>query len=104
MSSPTSFTLPELGRTRLLEGSHGGEYLRPPGSIDGPERAAVGELIETGRDFVTRSRRAWLDPDALAAELRRSGIDHICIETDKPFDARVRHFCKARNLLGRGAR
>ena len=59
---------------------------------------------ETGRDFVTRSRRAWLDPEALTTELRRSGIDHICIETDKPFDARVRHFCKSRNLLGRGAR
>ncbi len=59
---------------------------------------------ETGRDFVTRSRRGWLDPDALAVELRRSGIDHILVETDKPFDARVRHFCKSRNLLGRGAR
>ena len=59
---------------------------------------------ETGRDFVTRARRAWLDPQALAAELRSSGIDHLPIETDKPFDAHVRHFCKSRNLLGRGAR
>jgi uncharacterized protein (DUF58 family) len=59
---------------------------------------------ETGRDFVTRAGRVWVDPEMAAAELRRAGIDHLLIETDKPFAARVRHFCKSRNLLGRGAR
>jgi uncharacterized protein (DUF58 family) len=59
---------------------------------------------ETGRDFVTRARRAWVDPAQVTAELRRSGIDHLLIETDRPFMAHVRHFCKSRNLLGRGAR
>jgi uncharacterized protein (DUF58 family) len=59
---------------------------------------------ETGRAFVTRAGRSWLDPEAVAAQLRRSGIDHLLVETDRPFAARVRHFCKSRNLLGRGAR
>jgi uncharacterized protein (DUF58 family) len=63
-----------------------------------------GQEAETGRLFVTRGGRAWIDPDETAGTLRRAGIDHILIETDEPFAARVRHFCKSRNLLGRGAR
>ena len=59
---------------------------------------------ETGRDFVTRARKTWIDPEIAALALRRSGIDHLVIETDKPFAARVRHFCRSRSLLGRGAR
>ena len=59
---------------------------------------------ETGRAFVTRAGLEWVDPKQLAADLRRSGIDHMLIETDKPFAARLRHFCKSRGLLGRGAR
>jgi uncharacterized protein (DUF58 family) len=59
---------------------------------------------ETGKAFVTRAGRVWIDPTALAGELRRSGIDHMLVETDKPFAARLRHFCKSRGLLGRGAR
>jgi uncharacterized protein (DUF58 family) len=59
---------------------------------------------ETGRAFVTRARRQWLAPEVVAGELRRSGIDHLLIPTDQPFLARVRHFCRSRNLLGRGAR
>jgi uncharacterized protein (DUF58 family) len=59
---------------------------------------------ETGRGFVTRARRPWLDPETVAQQLRRAGIDHLLLPTDEPLDARVRHFCKSRNLLGRGAR
>jgi uncharacterized protein (DUF58 family) len=59
---------------------------------------------ETGRGFVTRASRAWTDPEQLAGGLRQAGIDHLVIETDRPFAARLRHFCRSRNLLGRGAR
>jgi uncharacterized protein (DUF58 family) len=59
---------------------------------------------ETGRAFVTRAGRTWLDPEQAATDLRRAGIDHLVIPTDQPFMARVRHFCKSRSLLGRGAR
>ncbi len=59
---------------------------------------------ETGRAFVTRGRRAWVDPEATAEALRRAGIDYLRIETDQSFTARLRHFFRSRDLLGRGAR
>lgn len=59
---------------------------------------------ETGRAFVTMGRSRWLAPERVAAELKRSGIDHLLIPTDRPFVERVRNFLRGRNLLGRGAR
>jgi uncharacterized protein (DUF58 family) len=59
---------------------------------------------ETGREFVTRGRRRWLDPEAVAADLRRAGIDYLRIDTDSNFVPRLRNFFASRNLLGRGAR
>jgi uncharacterized protein (DUF58 family) len=59
---------------------------------------------ETGRVFVTRGGRRWVDPDATARELKRAGVDHLLIRTDKPFAATLRNFLQARGLLGRGAR
>ncbi len=59
---------------------------------------------ETGRAFVTRGRRRWTDPDRVAQELRRGGIDYLRIEIDKVFVPQLRNFFRSRNLLGRGAR
>jgi uncharacterized protein (DUF58 family) len=59
---------------------------------------------ETARPLVAPGRRRWLDPEAIARTLRQSGIDHLLIETDRPFVQRVRHFLKSRDLLGRGCR
>jgi len=59
---------------------------------------------ETGRSFVTHGRRRWLDQRAIEHELRRCGIDHLLLDTDRPFVVKVRHFFATRNLLGRGAR
>ncbi len=59
---------------------------------------------ETGRAFVTRGRRQWLDPDQAADDLRRAGIDYLRIDTDAVFVPQLRNFFKSRNLLGRGAR
>jgi uncharacterized protein (DUF58 family) len=59
---------------------------------------------ETGKGFVTLGRQRWVDRETVAQELRRSGIDHFVIRTDRPFAQKLRQFCKARNLLGRGAR
>jgi uncharacterized protein (DUF58 family) len=59
---------------------------------------------ETGRAFVSRAARAWMDTATLADELKRAGIDHMLIRTDQPFVHAVRHFFKSRGLLGRGAR
>ncbi len=59
---------------------------------------------ETGSAFVVRGRARWLDQEQVTSQLKKSGIDHLLIETDKPFVSRLRHFFKLRNLLGRGAR
>jgi uncharacterized protein (DUF58 family) len=59
---------------------------------------------ETGRPLIAPGRRRWLEPEAVARQLRQSGIDHLLIETDRPFVQKVRQFLKSRDLLGRGAR
>jgi uncharacterized protein (DUF58 family) len=59
---------------------------------------------ETGRAFVVRSRARWLEPDTLAEQLKRAGIDYLLVETHQPFAHTLRQFMRARNLLGRGAR
>jgi uncharacterized protein (DUF58 family) len=59
---------------------------------------------ETGRAFVTRARRGWVDADATADDLRRAGIDYLRIATDTEFVPELRSFFRSRNLLGRGAR
>lgn len=59
---------------------------------------------ETGRVFVTRSARRWVDPAKTARELKRAGVDHLLVRTDRPFAADLRNFLRGRNLLGRGQR
>jgi len=59
---------------------------------------------ETARTFVTHGRRQQLDQEALQRDLRRAGIDHLLLDTDKPLVVKVRQFFATRNLLGRGAR
>jgi uncharacterized protein (DUF58 family) len=59
---------------------------------------------ETGRVFVTRGARQWVDPEATARQLKRSGVDHLLVRTDRPFVADLRNFMKGRNVLGRGRR
>lgn len=59
---------------------------------------------ETGRIFVTRAGRRWVDPEATARDLKRAGVDHLLVRTDVPFVADLRNFLKARGGLGRGTR
>ncbi len=57
---------------------------------------------ETGRVFVTRGKRVWVESEMVARQLKQSGVDHLVIQTDKPFVADLRQFLRSRNLLGRG--
>ncbi len=59
---------------------------------------------ETGQAFITHGRRPWLDQESIENELKRGGIDHLSILTDRPFVQRLRHFFGSRDLLGKGAR
>lgn len=59
---------------------------------------------ETGSAFVVRGKTRWVDQARISEELKKGGIDHLLIDTDRPYVSRVRQFFKMRNLLGRGAR
>ena len=45
-----------------------------------------------------------MDTDAVAREMKRSGIDHMRLPTDQPFLPRLRAFLARRDCLGRMAR
>jgi uncharacterized protein (DUF58 family) len=59
---------------------------------------------ETGREFVTHGRKRWLDRAKVAEELKRRGVDHLVIRTDRPFEHSLRHLFRNRGWIGRGAR
>ena len=59
---------------------------------------------ETGRPFTTHGRARWVDPESTEQELKRAGIDHLVIRTDRPFVQHVRHFFASRDASTRGAR
>ncbi len=59
---------------------------------------------ETGREFVTRGSRSWIEPDRWTQGLLRAGIDHLRIRTDRPFEHALRQLFRARGWAGRGTR
>jgi uncharacterized protein (DUF58 family) len=59
---------------------------------------------ESGRSFVMHGRTRWKDPAPLRGELKRGGIDHLLIDTDRPVAIRLRQFFAARGIFGKGAR
>lgn len=59
---------------------------------------------ETGRVFVTRGARRWVDADETARQLKRAGVDHLLLRTDRPFVAELRNFLARRAGVGRGRR
>lgn len=79
--------------------------LRDPAEqgIPGTGFLQAGEA-ETGRTFVTLGRRSWIDRDRGLQQLKRAGVDHLVIPTEKPFAADLRNFLASRGVLGRGKR
>jgi uncharacterized protein (DUF58 family) len=63
-----------------------------------------GREAETGRNLTTRGKRMGIDQSTLVAELRRGRVDHFPVVTNEKYAWRLRHFFKARGLLGKGAR
>ena len=59
---------------------------------------------ETGRSFVTHGRKTWLDQDRIDDTLKKGGIDHLLLDTDKPFAHILRQFFQGRGFLGKGTR
>ena len=63
-----------------------------------------GQEAETGREFVSRGGRRWIDQEAIDSEFKRAGIDHMVIDVDRPYATRLRGFFRNRGAMGRGAR
>jgi uncharacterized protein (DUF58 family) len=59
---------------------------------------------ETGTPFVTRGKRIGSDQKQVAQELKCARVDHLVLRCGESPAYRLRHFFKARGLLGRGAR
>ena len=61
---------------------------------------------ETGRGFVARGvrKRGWTAPDEVGQALKRSRIDYLRVDIDRPYVSNVRQFFKGRERIGRGAR
>ena len=62
------------------------------------------EESETGETFIGRGGTRWLDSEEKAEEMRRSGIDHLLLRTDKTFIPALRGFLRRRNCFGKGTR
>jgi uncharacterized protein (DUF58 family) len=92
---------------KLLAQRHDVAVIRLQDPAEGGVRGAgflrAGEA-ETGRVFVTRGGAAWTSPEATARQLKRAGVDHLLVRTDRPFVADLRNFLRGRNVLGRGRR
>ena len=59
---------------------------------------------ETGREFVTHGRRQFVDSALIEETFKKSGIDHLQIDTNRPYQENLRRFFLHRGLLGRGSR
>lgn len=59
---------------------------------------------ESGRTMVANGRTVWNDPEGMRDAMKRSGIDHLMLDTDQPIAHRLRRFFADRGLLGKGAR
>ena len=59
---------------------------------------------ETGVEFWTHGRRRHIDPQTVVRGLRKGGVDHLAIRTDRPYIHTLRNFFASRGLLTRGAR
>ena len=62
------------------------------------------EEAETGEAFVAHGRSRWFYEELIESELKRGGIDHLVLNTGKPFLPKLRGFLRRRDCLGRGTR
>lgn len=63
-----------------------------------------GMEAETGAEFVANTKHSRLSSEEVQRELRRGGVDHMLVQTDKPYSHLIRHFFASRGIFSRGAR
>lgn len=59
---------------------------------------------ETGRQHLAKGERPWEIQETIMAELRKAGVDHLTIATDRPLVAPLRRFLFARGLASQASR
>jgi uncharacterized protein (DUF58 family) len=59
---------------------------------------------ETGREIVVHRRSRLVDQTTIEQTLKRAGIDHLIVDTDRKFAHRLRWFFRSRGGLGGKAR
>ena len=78
--------------------------LQDPAELMLPQAGFVrAKEAESGREFVARGRRGMMSQEEIEHELRRGGVDHLLVRTDRPYLHRLRHFFRSRGATG-GAR
>ena len=79
--------------------------LRDPAE-DGLAGAGVirGQEAETGREFVAPAAVPRLSQEQIERDLRRGGVDHLLLRTDRSYVHLLRHFFNARGIFSKGAR
>lgn len=61
-----------------------------------------GQEAETGRQFLGHGRTLWSREGEVRAELIRSGVSYLRLQTDRSFIAPLRHFLASRASMLRG--
>jgi uncharacterized protein (DUF58 family) len=96
-----------VGAIRLLAQNHDVCVLQ---FRDPAERSMTGtgfvraREAETGQTFLTRGKQSLVKQFGLEQSLKRGGVDHLIIDTDKPYEKNLTRFFGQRSILGRGAR
>ncbi len=63
-----------------------------------------GQEAETGNSFVGRASSSRIDQESIERDLRRGGVDHLLVRTDRQYTHLLRHFFGSRGIFTRGAR
>jgi len=95
-------TAPQAKKDAVV--GYGGSITECEPSTSSREETFEKVQAETGSDFVTHGRQQWLEQKTIDEQLKRSGIDHLLIDTDEPFVHRLRQFFSSRDILSRGSR
>jgi len=59
---------------------------------------------ETGREFVATAATPRVSQEQIERDLRRGGVDHLLLRTDRAYVHLLRHFFGARGIFSKGAR
>ncbi|GAA4441780.1 DUF58 domain-containing protein [Bremerella cremea] len=60
--------------------------------------------VETGHLYMAKGTQELVKQSAIEQSMKRGGIDHMLIDTGKPYERNLRHFFASRSILGKAQR